>query len=125
MKVIVSLFALLVVAQTAQALDTYKIDCENTKGRFALGVSPQTHSLSFSDISYFGYAQILKDTAFGAQISPKKISFVYDWYYQAQYSLSFSSPIYNIGEQEVSLTFDDSDGASTYDETFRCIVSKD
>ena len=116
----------MVLSGQALALDTYSLKCKSQAEGKALDFvfSPDTDTVTVTDAEYLGYAQILTDVPFGADIAPTKIAFSYDWYYTADYSLTLSAPYYEDGQVEMKLTYDDSDGAFEDDVAFSCVAKK-
>lgn len=107
--------------------ESYSFKCENSnKEKLSFNISTDTKTIVFSNIDYFGNAQIIKDTPFGATINDKMntVEFSYDWYYSADYKLVFTEkPFYYYTKNEIAdleLSFDDSDGASVDKEKFSC-----
>ena len=121
------LIGIVLISSFSVFAESYSFKCENSnKEKFNFDVSTDRKIIVFSNIDYFGNAQILKDSPFGVTINEKMntLNFTYDWYYSAVYKLVFTAKsFYQYTKNEIAdveLSFDDSDGASADKEKFSC-----
>lgn len=109
----------------------YSFKCSDQKeGVFQFHISIERKVIVFSNINYFGGANILKDTPFGISIEDqsKKFNFSYEWYYTAEFQINFiDQSIYNYKKGDIAkaaISFDDGDGSSIDKDELLCMRVK-
>lgn len=107
--------------------DKTALACQGEAGRLELVVNQSANTISFSNVQALGGAQILKDVPMGMTYAATKagaeIHFEYNWYYTAQYDLTFDQGVgaLKAGDKvNLSLSGDDDDGAFFNDVKFIC-----
>ena len=98
-------------------------NCTHQDKTIGFTIDQDGQTISFHDVDYLGYAQIIVDHKFPSQLADKVLTFEYDWYYTAFYEIKFKQPISQhkyMRAVNMVLTFDDSDWAFEDDIEFQC-----
>ena len=106
----------------------FAVNCTSREGRMSFEVDYSSYTIKFTNIEFFGQANILKNKAMGAEFPRAKtgfkIHFTYSWYYDANYDIEFDQSVDKLvkkGNVSTALVSgDDDDGASFNEVRFTC-----
>jgi hypothetical protein len=100
--------------------------CAGQLGKLEFVLHRSTHVIEWQNVEGFGRAEMIP-APFGAKIDAQEdrteVSFVFDWYFTAEYQLTLP-PIsaWSKGQGQLILNGDDQDGIWFRDEKFQCQI---
>ena len=101
------------------------VSCRGERGALNFRLNRSTQVAVFSDKSALFRAELPMGRPIAYASSQNSLRITYDWYFTAEYTLTFAKPVNALRAGEsvaMSLTGDDGDGFIFNDVPFRCTI---
>jgi hypothetical protein len=105
--------------------DRVTVECKTEQGNLNFTLNRSTQVAVFTQTSAIGSAQMPLNEPIAALIDGPKLNITYDWYFTAEYELSFPKSVRALkagDKADMHLSGDDDDGFIANDKLFACTV---